>query len=194
MWRAAVRNGAGAGECTRLLQGTLHTRVPGPRTRYVCMCAPGKPKAAGTCAISAHCKECVALPRRPHQLGLGVGAQTPEAHVGLCSGHCDFSQVRACVTGPGCMMHRASTRCHCQEAPRVQPRLRASGGPRVDCFPSVVGLSSQSQGLSGRSSVPCTNHRSQRARKTPTEDQTGCQIPIGSSGELRTVPPRKDRR
>lgn len=35
---AAVRNEAGARECTRLLQGSLHTPVPGDR-RGTCVCA-----------------------------------------------------------------------------------------------------------------------------------------------------------
>lgn len=72
--RAAVRNGAGAGERAWLLQGTLHTRVSGDRKRYVSICVPGKPKAAGPCAISAHCKECVAIPRGPPSAWGGGGS------------------------------------------------------------------------------------------------------------------------
>lgn len=100
--RAAVRNGAGAGEHAWLLQGTLHTRVSGDGKRYVSICVRGSPRPRDPAPSRPTVRSVWPSHGDPHQLG-AEGGQTSEPHLGVCFGCCDFSQVRVFVTVPGRM-------------------------------------------------------------------------------------------
>ena len=87
--------------------------------------------------------------------------QTPGPYLGLSFRHCDSSKMKVLILSvPGCVKtHRG----HCQETPGIQepgqPHLRAKWRPEVNCFISLLGLSPQTQGLSGQSSHPApTTH------------------------------------